>query len=635
MGFSWKKWFSCSCACSARAHQHPSTAEVHGYCTESTSAEQSIYCQNSLSDADDEECDATNCNYNADTPRTSPALASTRIDLSAQPTPDCRKVIMPPSPLAQTWPQLYGCPQIYWLNMDRSTGRKERMAGRFKTHHLSENAIRVAAYDGSTKTCIDKLRACIVDEDVRFIESQNIDWKVVATTLGHLRMIQTIGATLPCGVDVAFACEDDVSFEYVERWQRPLAHYLGRLPADWEIIQLGYQGPLEHELNELNARGFLTVGWRLRHYGAFAYAVHRRGVNHLLKRHWNVDTQQWRLRVEHEQTYASVVADAVLFDGLECYTSTVPWFVYEGLDSTIHPEYLSHHKEHLQRVRALYDSDVLQFFGTHESTELTKFVIVIPGHNNSSDVERCLASVCAQHYPRTHFRIVYGDDASTDDTLAIVKAWILRYGRSDQVTLLHSNTRQWACATRDLLIREHAHDDEVVVLVDGDDQLADPHALAFCDSLYVDKPDIWLTYGGYSSNCGKRRDWSDWPADAKARVGGIRASEKWYCSPLRTFRSPLYRHIREADLRDGRGNYFRSATDVAAMIPMLEMAGLTHSHYVPAESSDIANRRVLYIYTIHPNQQYNAERVAEQRANALTIYRRQPYHQIHSVGDSQ
>jgi hypothetical protein len=56
---------------------------------------------------------------------------------------------------------------------------------------------------------------------------------------------------------------------------------------------------------------------------------------------------------------------------------------------------------------------------------------------------------------------------------------------------------------------------------------------------------------------------------------------------MRTWKSWLWKKIKEEDLKDVSGNYWSVAGDLSFMFPMLEMSGENHFRYIPD---------VLYIY---------------------------------------
>ena len=247
-------------------------------------------------------------------------------------------------------------------------------------------------------------------------------------------------------------------------------------------------------------------------------------------------------------------------------------------------------------------------------------MIIIPSYKNWKEVEECLTSVLRQHYPKTRFRIAYGDDYSPDNSIDILMNFMRKQTKTDQdlFSFQFNKERKYACWMRNYLIKKFVKEDEICVLLDGDDKLSDAYVLSYLNQIYQTE-EVWMTYGGYSSSDGKRKDWGDWPIEYKQKMGGIRESGKWYGSCLRTFYAKLYAKVKMDELLDEEYNWFESATEVAIMVPMLEMSGNEHTHYVN-------DGRILYLYTIHPNQQYNPERVAKQRKNAKYIFENKKYY---------
>lgn len=484
---------------------------------------------------------------------------------------------------------IHNLPPIYWINLKHNKQRRKRMEKRLKTYNLLDKSVKIDAVNGNklfNKKGSDTLTKC----------------KEIATTMSH---IKAITKAYEDNQDIVIIMEDDCCWEdLLPKWKRSLADFINSIQKDWMTIQLGSQGPHDKELTNINKERLLEP-WKLRHYGAFCYLINRKGMKYV---------------IDKFEKYNRSVADCFVFDNPESFTSTIQWFLYEGKDSNIHPEYLPHHNTHINYVKELYKNDT---FSWYEKEELKKFVFIVPSYNNQDEVIDCIESIINQNYPKTHYRIVYGDDCSDDNSVSILKDYIDQQPIEIQnlFTFQFNQTRKKACWMRNYLIQKYTNDDEICILVDGDDKLADNFVLSYLNNIYKNN-DIWITYGGYSSCDGKRRDWGDWPDIYKQKVGGLRESGTWYGSHIRTFYSKLYKKIDLEDLFDEEFEWFESATEVAIMIPMLEMAGPDHSHYVK-------DGRILYLYTINPNQQYLPERVKSQRKNAEFIFReKRPYNRI-------
>ena len=101
-------------------------------------------------------------------------------------------------------------------------------------------------------------------------------------------------------------------------------------------------------------------------------------------------------------------------------------------------------------------------------------VIVIPSYNNRQWYRQNLASVCAQAYD--NFRAIYVDDGSSDQTGALVARFIEDHAVGHRIQLIRNTVR--VGALENLYRSIHACDDqEIVILLDGDDWLAHPRVL--------------------------------------------------------------------------------------------------------------------------------------------------------------
>jgi len=120
-------------------------------------------------------------------------------------------------------------------------------------------------------------------------------------------------------------------------------------------------------------------------------------------------------------------------------------------------------------------------------------------------------------------------------------------------------------------------DEDVMVIIDGDDWLYDDGVLAYVSSIYDNNPNVWITYGThYDFRWGVIGD----TAKPLKPNHDFRRGE-WVFAPLRTFKYFLFKNINETDLRNTRtGEFYTSEADLAMMIPLAEMAGQEHIYYI-------------------------------------------------------
>lgn len=199
----------------------------------------------------------------------------------------------------------------------------------------------------------------------------------------------------------------------------------------------------------------------------------------------------------------------------------------------------------------------------------TRFVILIASYNNQEFVRMNLESALNQDYE--NFSIIYCNDASTDCTLDRVKEVLAEHPCADRVVLRDNKQRCGALCNHYNAIHECCLDADVVIILDGDDALADAGVLRYLDGIYSNtEKRVWLTYGQYREiHSGALGFCSPMPMHI------VRRNEfrKWPHLPshLRSFKAWLFKRIAKEDLLY-KGDFMMMSGDVATMIPMIEMA---------------------------------------------------------------
>lgn len=197
------------------------------------------------------------------------------------------------------------------------------------------------------------------------------------------------------------------------------------------------------------------------------------------------------------------------------------------------------------------------------------FVIVIPSYNNSKYVNENLKSCLNQKYD--NFRVIYVNDKSNDDTLEKVNKLSKQH---PFLEIINNSERKYALQNIYDTIHEKVCNDEIVVLVDGDDRLADTNVLSYLNQVYSSE-DVLLTYGQF----GRIINGSLLPGEAKPlnvkhiKKNTYRRDRLFPFTHLRTFYAWLFKRINPRSLKDSNNTFYRSAWDLAIMYPMLEMSG--------------------------------------------------------------
>jgi glycosyltransferase involved in cell wall biosynthesis len=213
-----------------------------------------------------------------------------------------------------------------------------------------------------------------------------------------------------------------------------------------------------------------------------------------------------------------------------------------------------------------------------------RLFVVVPFWNCEDLLRRCLASLDNQTQVAA---VVLIDDASDAPASELARAWCER--QSGRLYLSRSENGGPAAARHDGLrwvLDQATSDRDIVVLLDGDDELAHAQALATIAAVYEADPRVRLTLGSHRRTSGKaiyRRRYKPWHF-----APGMARAAPWRARPPRTFQVGLLRRVwGEICWRWPNGSWIRSGTDVLLILPML--AALRWHELVQLEE-------VLYVY---------------------------------------
>jgi glycosyltransferase involved in cell wall biosynthesis len=203
-------------------------------------------------------------------------------------------------------------------------------------------------------------------------------------------------------------------------------------------------------------------------------------------------------------------------------------------------------------------------------------IILTTTYNCENFVERSLMTIMTQRFK--DFKCYITDDMSTDKTVDIIKKTILGDNR---FILIENKQKMYQPGNYNQVIRGlNIPDNEICVEIDGDDWLPNSNVLSFIDDVYKDE-NVWMTSGSF-----KYHDGRPGFANPPKNFTNIR-KQTFTLSHMRTWKSWLWKKIKEEDLKDVSGNYWSVAGDLSFMFPMLEMSGEKHFKYIS---------ETLYIY---------------------------------------
>lgn len=212
-----------------------------------------------------------------------------------------------------------------------------------------------------------------------------------------------------------------------------------------------------------------------------------------------------------------------------------------------------------------------------------KFQIVVPMYNVSDWIEKTVGSIMEQKYK--NFSAIIIDDISTDNSYEIVKEMTKD---DDRFIVVKNEEKKFALRNiYEGIQMLHPDPEDIVVTLDGDDWLATPSVLQKLAQFYM-RNECWLTYGSYMEYPSGARGAFAKQIPEKVIEEALYRQYQWCSSHLRTFKVHLWNRIKEEDLKDKEGNFYRMAWDLAFMLPMLEMSAERAMH-IPD---------ILYVYNV-------------------------------------
>jgi len=201
------------------------------------------------------------------------------------------------------------------------------------------------------------------------------------------------------------------------------------------------------------------------------------------------------------------------------------------------------------------------------------FVFIITSFNNQDWVIKNLDSVRNQNYP--FWRIIYYDDNSSDKTVNLVKEYINKYQLNNRFILIENNIRNYQGYGRWISF-QHCYDDEICILLDGDDWLYNHQVLKNLNQLYLDN-DILVSYGGmiYWLNDKSYKTVKSKSFPQEIINNNDYQHYQWISNHLRTGYAKLFKSIPLNYLKMD-GEYIKCCTDWAEMFWVLNKSKGKH-----------------------------------------------------------
>lgn len=211
-----------------------------------------------------------------------------------------------------------------------------------------------------------------------------------------------------------------------------------------------------------------------------------------------------------------------------------------------------------------------------------RFRIVVPFRNAGEHLAGCIESLSCQDYD--NFDATFIDDCSDDGSGD-------RVPTSDPRFSLVRNTERMGPLVNRTQFIVGCDPMDIVVYVDGDDQLASVDALTYLNETY-NRFDCWLTYGQFISQKGRMGHAAPYANEKQFGEVMYENTMRFPIHPI-THRAALMHHLHLMDpnwnsFRDDEGKWFFYASDAVMARPLFHLAGWSRTIYID---------RVLYLYT--------------------------------------
>jgi len=216
------------------------------------------------------------------------------------------------------------------------------------------------------------------------------------------------------------------------------------------------------------------------------------------------------------------------------------------------------------------------------------FLIVSAFYNAAPFIERCVGSIISQNYG--NYRVLFIDDASTDGTFELID-------EHDKFIKVRNDENKGLLYNYSHYLPLYANDDDIIVVVDGDDALHGNKSLSYLNDFY-NEHGCMVTYGQSIWTDGRKgfaRPYTE------QEFKNLRKTQ-FIASHLRTFKYICFKEIINQDpelnsFKDDNGEFLKAAPDVAIMFPVMEIAGFDRVKYID---------KILHLYNFHnPLSEHN------------------------------
>ena len=251
--------------------------------------------------------------------------------------------------------------------------------------------------------------------------------------------------------------------------------------------------------------------------------------------------------------------------------------------------------------------------------QTTKFVFIIPSFNNEKWIKNNLQSIINQNY--SNWSVIYINDNSNDKTHNLFNEIISNANNVSDKFFYIKNDKTYKQAYNRYMAYNMCCDDDICILLDGDDWLYSPFVLNYLNT-FMTHHNIDITYRNFKyynnnkiSNGYTVKDYSDEIKKTKYYRNDI-----WRAGHLRVIKAIYLKKINVFDLLDLNNDFIQCCTDLVESFSSLELSN--GKHKICDENLMIYNKQNSKKYNTSEYNVYNKEyrQIIEKRVKTIPPY---------------
>jgi len=230
--------------------------------------------------------------------------------------------------------------KYFWINIDKSTDRKEFMENQFKKYNIENYRVSAITPDDFEDVLVHKPPFFCGNPECLAINAKNCKYEF-ACTCSH---IKACVEALKHDDDYFMIIEDDIIIPFELDFDK----IINELPFDADIFQMLvlYSPSINALYDKLYKNNIKYIKYQPILPSTGMYLISRRGAQRLINLYMNQDD-----KYDFSSFNSVKVADMILYSSVTTYVSTIPLcYPHIQLESEIHPDHINEHTKAINSI---------------------------------------------------------------------------------------------------------------------------------------------------------------------------------------------------------------------------------------------------------------------------------------------